>query len=538
MERTDTQRGDSLVASTLMSPGFLWLLLAVMAGLAFFSPGLAHLWQEWQTPEYSHGPLIPLISGYLFLRQLKSVPVHTGVVSDRWPGAVLMGVGLLIGAAGILGRIDQIIAYGLILWIGGLVLVSFGWKRGRHLWPPVVHLAFMLPLPGLIYWKVSIALQFISSELGVAIIRMMDIPVFLDGNIIDLGVYKLHVAEACSGLRYLFPIMSFTYIFAVLYQGPVWIRAVLLLAAIPIAVVMNSIRIGFIGVIVNSYGIEHAEGFMHFFEGWVVFLLCILAMIGLARLMQRASGDRRSFAEVLDLDLSGLGAMAARVRDIRPSGALVGMSVVFALATGLMHSPLLRPTPATIEREPFALFPRALGPEDEWRGILRPDLSPQIAAVLQADDYFSAGYVRPGVAAPVDLFIAWYRDQTKGGIHSPEICLPGGGWEMSAIEQTEVVAETGTQSVAIPVNRAIIQKGLERQLVYYWFEQSGRRLTSDYAAKAWLVWDALKHGRTDGALVRLITPMVAGEPEAAADARLAEMIGAVMPRLGGFVAMP
>jgi exosortase D (VPLPA-CTERM-specific) len=533
----DIQRQDSLAASAVMSPGFLWLLLAIAAGLAFFAPGLAYLWQEWQTPEYSHGPLIPLISGYLFLRQLKTVPAHTGVVSDRWPGAVLMGVGLLIGAAGILGRIDQVIAYGLILWVGGLVLTSFGWKRGRGLWPPVVHLAFMLPLPGLFYWKVSIALQFISSELGVAIIRLMDISVFLDGNIIDLGVWKLHVAEACSGLRYLFPIMSFTYIFAVLYQGPIWIRAVLLLAAIPIAVVMNSIRIGFIGVIVNSYGIEHAEGFMHFFEGWVVFLLCILAMIGLARAMQRLSGDRRSFAEVLDLDLSGLGEMAARVRDIRPSGALVGMSVVFAVATIVMHSPLVRPTPPEIEREPFALFPRALGPEGEWRGTLRPDLSPAIAEILKADDYFSAGYVRPGAAAPVDLFIAWYRDQTKGGIHSPEICIPGSGWEMSAITQTEIMVETGSQSMMIPVNRAIIQKGLERQLVYFWFELSGRRLTSDYAAKAWLVWDALRHGRTDGALVRLITPMPAGEPEVDADARLSEMIGVAMPQLDRFIEM-
>ena len=77
----------------------------------------------------------------------------------------------------------------------------------------------------------------------------MGVPVFLDGNIIDLGVYKLQVAEACSGLRYLFPIMSFSYVFAVLYRGSVWHKIVLLLAAVPIAVVMNSIRIGVIGLL-------------------------------------------------------------------------------------------------------------------------------------------------------------------------------------------------------------------------------------------------------------------------------------------------
>ena len=97
-------------------------------------------------------------------------------------------------------------------------------------------------------------------------------PVFLEGNVIDLGVYKLQVAEACSGLRYLFPIMSFSYVFAVLYRGPVWHKIVLLLSAVPIAVLMNSFRIGVIGVLVDRYGIGQAEGFLHFFEGWIIFL--------------------------------------------------------------------------------------------------------------------------------------------------------------------------------------------------------------------------------------------------------------------------
>ena len=103
----------------------------------------------------------------------------------------------------------------------------------------------------------------------------MGVPVYLDGNVIDLGVYKLQVAEACSGLRYLFPIMSFTYVFAVLYRGPLWHKLVLLALAVPIAVLMNAVRIGIIGILVDRYGIAQAEGFLHVFEGWVVFLSCI-----------------------------------------------------------------------------------------------------------------------------------------------------------------------------------------------------------------------------------------------------------------------
>ncbi|MBY8978142.1 VPLPA-CTERM-specific exosortase XrtD [Rhodobacteraceae bacterium NNCM2] len=516
-------------------PGALWLGLAALAAIVFFHQGMLDLWQAWQTPEYSHGPLIPLISGYLFLRQMKGVPPSTVPVTDRWPGVLVLIAALLLGLFGNVTQIQKLIAVALIIWVGGMILVSFGWRRGHQFWPPVLHLCFMLPLPFFLYWKTSIFLQGVSSELGVTVIRMMEIPVFLDGNIIDLGIYKLHVAEACSGLRYMFPIMSFTYIFAVLYQGSVWHKGILLFAAVPIAILMNSLRIGIIGVLVDSYGIEQAEGFLHVFEGWVIFLLCILAMLALSRLLMVLSGDKRSFADVLDVDTTGLGGQLARIGDIRPSRAMLGMSAVF-LAAGLAWSPLTTPEPEEIRRDPFLLFPSELG---EWQSLGRQTLPPEIAGVLAADDYLVTNYVSPNHAAPVDFFIAWYRDQNKGGIHSPEVCIPAGGWEMSEITQAEIPVEIAGRAggpLMIPVNRAIIQKGLSRQLVYYWFDQAGRRLTSDYAAKAWLLVDALRTGRTDGALVRLVTPIGEGEPIERAEGRLQSMLSAAMPVLPGYIA--
>lgn len=515
-----------------LGPGAVWLSLASLAGVIFFYSGIADLWEAWQTPEYSHGPLIPVISAYLFLRQLKGVPAHPGAVTDRGAGVAVLIFALLVGLLGNIAQIEKIVAVALIIWVGGMVLVSFGWARGKQFWPPVVHLAFMMPLPFFLYWKISIALQGISAELGVALIQMMGIPVFLDGHIIDLGAYKLHVAEACSGLRYLFPILSFTYLFAVLYQGSMWHKAILLFAAVPIAILLNSVRVGMVGVIVDSYGIEHAEGFMHWFEGWVVFLLCILTLVGLARLLQATAGDRRSLPEVLDLDFSGLQAQFARINDVRPSGALIGSSIAFLVAA-VLWNPLTKPEAPVIERDPFLVFPRTLG---DWRGTTNPDLSKEIADVLSADDYLSVEYVAQGAAAPVDVFVAWYADQTKAEIHSPEVCIPAGGWEMSQIETHQVDVDLGTHNIGIPVNRAIIQRGLSKQLVYYWFDQSGRRLVSDYAAKFYLTLDALRTGRTDGALVRVVTPIVEGEPLENADARLRSMIGAMMPALPSFIA--
>jgi exosortase D (VPLPA-CTERM-specific) len=516
--------------------GPLLLALGLAGAVAVFWSGFVSLGNAWTAPEYSHGPLIPVLSGYLFLRQLKTVP-PVPAASDariRWPGVLVMAAALAIATAGNLARIPDIVTYAMILWIYGLVLVTFGWRRGRQFWPPVLHLVFMLPLPAILYWQLSIKLQFISSELGVALIRAMDIPVFLDGNVIDLGVYKLQVAEACSGLRYLFPVMSFSYIFSVLYRGPVWHKAVLLLSAAPITVAMNSFRIGMIGILVDNYGIEQAEGFLHYFEGWVIFIACVLILFGLARAMQWIGRDRRPLGEALDLDVHGLGAQARRFFAVRPSGALAAGALATLVAGAVWHLAPERAA-ADVPRDPLVLFPRSL---DGWTASAPRQLEPQIEAVLNADDYLSIGYASPQHARPVDLFIAYYEKQTEGaGIHSPEVCIPAAGWEMSRIADTTVpvTGEDGTP-VGMPVNRAVIQRGLERQLVYYWFEQRGRRVTSDYMAKATTILDSITRGRSDGALVRLITPIAPGQgAEAAADARLQAFLAEMTDVLPRFV---
>ncbi|MEM6934580.1 MAG: archaeosortase/exosortase family protein, partial [Pseudomonadota bacterium] len=153
----------SFLPAQLTSPGALLLLAATAAAGLFFFDGITNLWQNWQRPEYSHGPLIPLISGYLFLRQMKSVPPNHGDVNDRWAGVLVLMLALMIGFVGNVASIEKIVSLSIIIWVGGMVLVSFGWSRGKQFWPPVLHLAFMMPLPFFIYWKTSIFLQGISA---------------------------------------------------------------------------------------------------------------------------------------------------------------------------------------------------------------------------------------------------------------------------------------------------------------------------------------------------------------------------------------
>ncbi len=523
---TDTRYRAPLME--FLRPGMFWLLAATVLATVFFWEGTRALVVAWQLPEYSHGPLIPVLSLLLFLRQLKEYPVNDGPVTDRWPGVALLVVAIAFGALGKLSGIDDVVAYATILWVGAVLLISFGWSTGKHFWPPVLHLVYMLPLPGVLYFKLSTWLQMVSSELGVALLRVIDVPVFLEGNIIDLGVLKLHVAEACSGLRYLFPILSFSYIFAVLYRGPMWHKAVLLLAAAPITVVMNSVRIAFAGWIANQWGIEYLEGFTHFFEGWVIFMICVVLLFVLAWLLLFLHPQRPSLVDALDLEMSGLGSQAARLRLVRPSAALITATVLTAAAVLAWQA---RPDVETVrvDRDPFALFPRQLG---DWQSSAPTPLTPDIEIALGADDYHSVQLAAPDAAAQVGLFIAWYEDQTQGGTHSPEVCLPGAGWEIAWLERVDIAPEVGLDA-PWNLNRAVIQKGEARMMAYYWFEQHGRHVAWDFAAKFWLLWDGLTVGRTDGALVRLITPIQRGESDAEAEARLKSAFVetvAVLPR--------
>ncbi len=526
---TGTQR--DLAVSQFTNTGIFWIAVSLVGMIAFYWTGLVSLLDAWARPEYSHGYLIPVIAGYLFVSRAYEVDANgPGQVSGRGPGIALIAAGLTVGLLGNLVQIPDISTYGFIMNVAGLVLLTMGWRRGLLFWAPVFYLIFMLPLPNFIYWPLSIKLQMISSQIGVGIISFFGVPVFLDGNVIDLGIYKLQVAEACNGLRYLFPLMSFGFLFSVLYKGPIWHKVLLVVSTIPITVLMNCFRIGVIGLLVNSYGIEQAEGFLHFFEGWIIFVACIAVLYLEAVLLQRLLKNRQSVHTMLEIDFPALTEKALGMRTLAGSKPLVFASLAIVAAGIAWH---LTPARAAVapQRTPLALFPMEFA---GWTGK-QEQLDATIERVLAADDYMIADFSNSAATAPVNMFVAYYRSQTEGsGIHSPEVCIPAGGWEVSKWTS----ADTGLQlssGNSLTVNRAIIQKGLQRQLVYYWFEQRGRRLTSDYAAKAYTVLDSMSRGRTDGALVRVVTSIGEKEQISAADERLKGFLGVAMKKLPDYV---
>ena len=500
---------------------------AFLLALVLFWSGLAQMVNSWSREEYSHGYLIPFIALFLFAKRLPRISGHAP--DWRWVGGVLSILAVLLGLAGNISQISDISQYGFMVFLVGLSVSTLGLRNTLRLWVPFVYLAFMIPLPQVVYLKLSGGMQLISSELGVAFIRLAGISVFLEGNVIDLGVYKLQVVEACSGLRYLFPLMSFGFLFTALYRGPVWIRVLLFLSTIPITILMNSFRIGVIGVLVNSFGISQAEGFLHFFEGWIIFVACTAILFSLAYLLTRIGPGSGRLSDAMDLSPPIRQEVEAALKkpwSVRfPAFVLVAMLAGATLVQwGLTSTTSLPP------RLPLATFPSLL---EGWQG--KQEILPsEILRVLGADDYVMANYASAREAGPVNIFISYYDSQTDGrAVHSPEVCIPGDGWEIKSFEPVALVLPHGGDKMT--VNRAVIEKGGRQQLVYYWFEGRQRSLTSEYAVKWYILWDGLWINRTDGSLVRFTTPVLSHETMSDAEQRLLGFLGQVKPLLPRYI---
>jgi EpsI family protein len=174
-----------------------------------------------------------------------------------------------------------------------------------------------------------------------------------------------------------------------------------------------------------------------------------------------------------------------------------------------------------------------------WQGHIAPDFDARVVRVLGADEYLTRVY-QQGSAPPVDFFVGYYGSQTTGSlIHSPLNCLPGAGWQILDREQmsfdvTGARADAGAR--AIVVNQVVMQKGDERQVALYWYQERGRVIASEYVSRAYMMFDAARIGRTDGALVRVVTPVEAdGDATADAVRRLVSFVQTVFPLLDGYV---
>ena len=523
----NTNKAEKAPLEIWKTPATVWGLLgiALLLVLAIFREGFEHMFYMWfNKEEYSHAVLIPFIS--MFLVWQKKDVLERVEFSGSWLGMLTVLLAVFLLFLGKQSALIILVHYGLLTALLGLAWAYMGWRAFRVVLVPLLMLFFTIPLPGFLYESLSNDLQLLSSKIGVWFIRLFDISVYLEGNVIDLGNYKLQVVEACSGLRYLFPLMTLGFIAGYFFKGAMWKRVLIFLSSIPITVLMNSFRIGAIGVMVEYWGPGMAEGFLHDFEGWAVFMTCMAVLIAEMWILAHIGKDRKPLRVAFGLDFPEPPPRDATVRLRSMPRPLQASTAVLAVIL-LVSATIPRQSELIPERRNFAEFPLAVG---DWKGNINP-LEQIYVDALRFDDYTQASF-QDKDGNVVNLFTSYYASQLGGNMpHSPKACLPGGGWNIVSSSEIELpgMSKNGKPFV---VNRVVIQKGEYRQLVYYWFQQRGRIVANEFLVKWYIFWDSLTRHRSDGSLVRLTIFVPPGEDLSQAEAnltRFARQLESVLP---------
>ena len=259
------------------------MVAAVVAAYAVLFAGLFHsslrvMISHWNRDDYNYCYLIPLVVLYLVWDKRQALAEAASVPS--WWGLAPFLAGVFCYWLGELGGEFYTLYVAAWLVLVGLCWLHLGWRKLKLIGFPLVLLVTTFPFPNFIHANVSLKLQLISSRLGVALIRLYGLPAYRDGNVIDLGFTQLQIVEACSGLRYLIPLMVIGIILVYFFQAPVWKRALLFVSTIPWAIVVNAFRIALTGIFASIWGLGVIEGFSHDFAGWAVFMISLAILLG------------------------------------------------------------------------------------------------------------------------------------------------------------------------------------------------------------------------------------------------------------------
>jgi exosortase len=257
-----------------------WILWpGILAGLTviLYAPVLKNLVADWwNNPDYGHGFLVPVFSGYVLWREREKW-LNTEIKPSNFGLLVMLGaVVILLG--GSLGAELFTTRISLLILLAGMILFLAGWKMLRAVSLPLAFLILMIPLPVLIYNQITFPLQLLASRFATFWLELVRVPVLREGNVLILPNYSLEVVEACSGIRSLMTLLTLAIAYGYLVERRRWVRYALAILMVPIAIVSNAIRIMGTGVLTFHFGPKAAEGFFHEFSGWIIFLAALVLM--------------------------------------------------------------------------------------------------------------------------------------------------------------------------------------------------------------------------------------------------------------------
>src|ERR1700689_2880411 len=259
----------------------LWVWSVILIGLILllYAAVIKSLVVQWGTDaDYGYGFFVPLVSGYILWHERQRW-TKTEIKPSNFGFVVILGaIALLL--LGSLGAELFTSRFSLLVLLAGMILFLAGWKMLRAVSFPLGYLIWMIPMPVIIYNQITFPLQLIASRFATAWLELAQVPVLRDGNILIMSNYSLEVVEACSGIRSLMTLMALAVAYGYLASPRRWVRYVLAASMVPVAIGTNAIRIMGAGILARHFGPAAAEGFLHQFSGWAIFLVALGLMFG------------------------------------------------------------------------------------------------------------------------------------------------------------------------------------------------------------------------------------------------------------------
>jgi exosortase len=266
-----------------------FLILAALT-IWLYWPTLVRLVQQWGNDQnFSHGYFVPLFSAFVIWQDRDRLARVSR--QPNWSGVALILPGLALLIVGQLGAELFLSRSSLLLVLAGFLVLFGGWDFFRALLFPWAFLFLMIPIPAIIFNQITFPLQILASKLAAATLPLFGVPVLRQGNVMTLSSQVLQIAEACSGIRSLMSLVTLAIIYGYLMERRIWIRYVLALAAVPVAVAANSFRVISTGLMVEYWDPDKAEGYFHSSWGWIVFVVSLLMLYAVHGLIRRIAAD-------------------------------------------------------------------------------------------------------------------------------------------------------------------------------------------------------------------------------------------------------
>ena len=265
-----------------------WLPVAWFSGILIlcYLPTLIPLVRQWVADEdMGHGFFVPIIAAYIAYQKrdlLLAEPLRTNFL-----GILVMVYAAIQWYIGSLGAELFLQRTSFLISIAGAILFLGGWRAIKVLFLPLSLLLFMIPIPAIVYNNITFPLQIFASRVAEAVLGLVGIPVLREGNVLELANQKLSVVEACSGIRSLLSLSFLSIIYAYFFDSRWWMRPVLLVATVPIAIIANASRVTITGIL-SDFNPELAKGFFHSIEGWVIFMIALVFLVLTHQIISRA----------------------------------------------------------------------------------------------------------------------------------------------------------------------------------------------------------------------------------------------------------